>query len=241
MHRVAQRAANVVCWAARIGGLLFALLFLAFVIGEGLPPWSPHALGWLAINLGLLIAWKWEGLGGVITLAGYILFFFVDPHFLAYLWRPLTAVPAVAGALHILCWFELGMRNRRPQKLPQALWIVLGVFVLLSANEIFGNPPLMTPSRPSSAVVGSWHSPDVVLAVSPDGRLAGTIAGKRLAGARVSGNRSWFGKVMHWRTDYSINGKLDGEPVRGWIMVDGFALKADLISKNKMRSFEVVK
>jgi hypothetical protein len=106
------------------------------------------------------------------------------------------------------------MRDRRPRRLPQAVWIVLGTFVLLSANEVFGNPPLMTPSRPSAAVVGTWHSADVVLSVSPDGRLVGTIAGKRLAGARVSGNRSWFGKVMHWRTDCAVNGKLDGELVR---------------------------
>jgi len=229
------------CWAARIAGLLFALLFLAFLIGEGPPPWSPYMLGWLAINLGLLVAWKWEGLGGVITLAGYLLFFLVDRQFLAYLWRPLTAVPAVLAAVHVLCWFELGRRNRRPHPLPQAVWIVLGVFVLLSANEVFGNPPLMTPARPSAAVVGTWHSADVVLSVAADGHLAGTIAGKRLTGARVIGNRSWFGRVMHWRTDYSVKGRLEGEPVRGWLSIAGPALKADLISSGKMRSFEVVR
>jgi hypothetical protein len=241
MHRFLEPAAHVACWAARIVGLLFVLLFAAFLIGEGLPPWSPYALGWLAINVGLLVAWKWEGLGGVITLAGYILFLLVDRHFLAYLWRPLTAVPALVAAVHMLCWFQLGLKNRRPHPLPQAAWIMFGIFLLLSANEVFGNPPLMTPSRPSVAVLGTWHSADVVLSVAADGRLTGTVAGKRLNAARLSGNRSWFGKVMHWRTDYSIEGRLDGQPVRGWLTIAGPALKADLVSNGKMRSFEVVR
>lgn len=229
------------CWIARIAGLLFALFYCAFLIGEGPPPWSVYTLCWAAILSGLVLAWKWEGFGAAITLAGYVMFYLADRQFLAFSMRPLTAAPAVIAFVHVLSWFELGRRNRRPYPLPAAIWAGLALFLLLSINEVFGNPPLMTRRIPEPSIVGAWHSTDVALTLSLDGRLSGTVAGKRLSEARLTGNRTWFGKLMHWRTDYMINGRLEGQLVRGWVDVAGPALRADLLSGRKMRHFEVVR
>src|ERR1017187_7905581 len=65
-------------WTARIVGTLMFLLFLAFFLGEGPPHLSSltstERLQFLciaALFLGLVIAWKWEGLGGLITVAAF--------------------------------------------------------------------------------------------------------------------------------------------------------------------------
>ncbi len=76
---------------------------------------------------------------------------------------------------------------------------VLGLFLLLCANEIFGNPPLTTPDlRPGTELVGTWSSGDKTLTIRSDGTVTGTIVGT------IRYNRTWFGKLMHWRTDYII-------------------------------------
>ena len=66
------RAALAGRWTARILGTLVFLLYLAFVFGEGLPL-SSHLtvleklqfLGVAGLILGLPLAWKWEGAGGL--------------------------------------------------------------------------------------------------------------------------------------------------------------------------------
>ena len=72
----ARRAAVIGRWTARIAGTLMALFFLAFFVGEGFPnifrlPWreSLSVLAISAVVVGLLLAWKWEGLGGAVALA----------------------------------------------------------------------------------------------------------------------------------------------------------------------------
>jgi hypothetical protein len=68
------------------------------------------------------------------------------------------------------------------------LWIVLsvllGVFVLLCANEMFGQPPLMTGWGPPPAeFVGTWSAgegaQEIALTIGPNGAVSGTIAGRR--------------------------------------------------------------
>jgi hypothetical protein len=57
-------------WIARILGTLIALGFLTFVVAEGPPPLSPTFLCMAVTFAGLLLAWKWEGLGGLLILGG---------------------------------------------------------------------------------------------------------------------------------------------------------------------------
>lgn len=242
MPRFLDRAAQAACWAARIAGLLLALLFLAFVIGESLPrQWTLQlALQFLclfSIAAGLLLAWKWEGLGGLLTIAAFVLLCLTYGSFVSFAkWSPFTAIPAIVGLMHVLCWLRL--RGASPGRLPVAVWALLGVFVALCANEIFGAPPLMTPSRPIAAMVGTWHSQSVVLTVAADGALSGRIDDSPVESARVLGNRSWFGRLMRWRTDSVV----DGEGVTGFLWLAGTHLAGDVsTSDGRKHRFEVVR
>ena len=67
-------------WTARILGTLMVLLFLALLVGEGMPAVSQLTaseklsfLGMAGLTVGLLLAWKWEGLGGMVSVAGFAL------------------------------------------------------------------------------------------------------------------------------------------------------------------------
>jgi hypothetical protein len=246
---VAIKAARAACWAARIAGLLLALLFFAFVAGEGLPSrWNPELLtqflGLFGMAVGLLLAWKWEGLGGAVTLAAFALLLLANRHFVNWAgWSPLIELPAAVGLVHVLCWLSLGGAPRG--KLPGAIWLSLGIFVLLCANEMFGNPPLMTRRLPAANIVGAWHSPGdhpgIVLTVAPDGALSGAIDGRPLTGARIEGNRSWFGALMHWRADYVFRGALAGYPAQGLLQVAGPKLQGDVSIQGQIRRFTVTR
>jgi len=224
-------------WIARISGTLMVLFLLAFLVGEGPPPLARmtareqfYALGFGSLFVGLVIAWFWEGWGGLLSLSGWA--------FLAALarrppWDLPFSIPAVVGLLHLLCWWRL--RGPAPSLQPVSaaamarlkilyvlLWVSLAAFLLLSANEIFGNPPLMTRSgRQAVEMVGTWsaalttvsrqplpHEILAVLTIGPDGSVAGVIGGAELISGRLVPNRSWFGRLMNWRTDYVIRGTL---------------------------------
>jgi hypothetical protein len=100
-------------WFARFWGLAFAFSILALAIGEGFNPAKlktkelvltvPFGAAWL----GLLLGWKWEGLGGTLVVAGIAAFCLV--HFvLTGLGRfPGWAFPVIAvpGLLYLVSWF----------------------------------------------------------------------------------------------------------------------------------------
>ena len=238
--RLTWQAAFAGRWTARILGSLMVLFVLTFVFGEGPPPLlrmtareQLYALGMGSLFLGLAVAWFWEGWGGLLSLLGWAL--------LAVLakkpaWDLPFSIPAAMGLLHLLSWWRL----RGPAPPPEALdWatgprartfvlllsISLGAFLLLCANEIFGQPPLMTPAGPPPAGLGgTWYAnlttvsgrplPDeilVVFTIGPDGSVSGTLSGAALTNGQFLPNRSWFGRLMHWRTPYQIRGTLSQE------------------------------
>jgi hypothetical protein len=68
-------------WIARVLGIVLVGLLLLIAVGEGVPSPFSHpfviTMGLLAIilvPLGILLAWRWEFLGGIMSLAGRILF-----------------------------------------------------------------------------------------------------------------------------------------------------------------------
>lgn len=97
----------VVRWAARLVGAAIFLLMGMIAIGEGVPnPWGQpagvnaqlHLM--LAIWLGLMVGWKWEGLGAVLVLGGTTLFCAVQGDFMggiAWFWL-------LTGAGYLFCW-----------------------------------------------------------------------------------------------------------------------------------------
>jgi hypothetical protein len=250
------RAAVVGRWIARIMGTLMALFYLAFVVGEGPPPLfrlglqqNLHFLGLTALFLGLLLAWKWDLWGGLIPLAGFVLLFAVDARSMGR-GLALFLAPLAVAVLSLLCWW--GLRAGPPAggvawQAPRPALIVAGacvtVFVALCANEIIGNPPLMTPSlRPPAAMLGEWSGAtrafvrpasdtlDVVFVIHPDGFVTGSIGDAAVLAGRIECNRSWFGKLMNWRADYAIRGRLShAVQVTGHVAGDQFS--APLMSK----------
>ena len=68
---------TVATWTARIVGSLILLLILAFAIGEGVPNplhglvrRNPLTFALVTMMVGLVLAWKWEGIGGLLILGG---------------------------------------------------------------------------------------------------------------------------------------------------------------------------
>ena len=99
-------------WTARAIGTLLAALLLTFMIGEGYNPFTMkladavHTLFMpVAVVIGLLLAWKWELLGGALTVIGMAGFFALD--FLKSGRLPtgwLLYVLALPGLLYLLSW-----------------------------------------------------------------------------------------------------------------------------------------
>jgi hypothetical protein len=114
--------------------------------------------------------------------------------------------------------------------------VALAMFVLLCANEMFAQPPLMTPAfRPSPELVGSWQGdlklPQEVavdLRVDVDGSVHGAIGNAAVIEGRITFNRSWFGRLMNWRTDYLIRGRLSGALESGGAAGHRFAAPLNL-------------
>ena len=222
---------------ARILGTLMVLFLLAFVFGEGLPRFSEmtgrerlYSLGLGGLFLGLILAWRWEGWGGLLSVLGW--------GFLAVPGRRppsdlVLTLPAAVGLLHLLCWWRLrgsappagpvdAAKSARTRTLFAVLWTTLAAFLVLCANEMFGQPPLMTPVGPPAAeMVGTWQAslttvsrqplPDeipVAFTIGPDGSVSGSIGRATLTNGRFVRNRSWFGRLLNWRTEYQIRGTL---------------------------------
>ena len=108
-----RTATLVLRWTARVLAALMAGLVLLFLIGEGFHPsrlkpseWTlmvPFFVTWL----GLCLGWRWEGLGGLLVVAGMGSFYFIHfaqtgfgrfPNGFAF---PLLAAP---GILFLLYW-----------------------------------------------------------------------------------------------------------------------------------------
>jgi hypothetical protein len=216
-------------WTARIVGTLMFLLFLAFFFGEGPPHLSSltsterlQFLCMASLFLGLIIAWKWEGLGGLITVAGFAFMVAINTSHLR-MWA--LCIPAIVGAVHILSWSRLRVgapAGLAPWHMPRSVVIsllgALAVFALLCANEMFGQPPLMTPTlRPDSDLLGAWqgipilapvnHPVSAEFIIHSDGSVTGAIGDATVTG-RITYGRSWFGRLLNMNSPYRITGQL---------------------------------
>jgi signal transduction histidine kinase len=99
-----------VCWMARIIAGLLAALLLAFAIGQGGPP-NPFAgslpeaaetFAMFGIFLGLLIGLKWQGIGGILIIAGMIVFHIVERKFFLNLFFGCFELTAI---LYLISWY----------------------------------------------------------------------------------------------------------------------------------------
>lgn len=82
-------------------------------------------------------------------------------------------IPAAVGCLHVICWARLRSAAPDGAAFPVARGLVvagcvaIGLFLVLCANEIFGNPPFMTaPLNPGSNLAGTWTSANASLTIT---------------------------------------------------------------------------
>jgi hypothetical protein len=112
------------------------------------------------------------------------------------------SIPAAIGALHLCSWWmlrEFKVVPPLPRAVAWAIFVPLAIFGLLSANEMLGQPPLMAGSARS--IAGTWVDGETRIVIAPDGAVSGS-----LGAGTVAANRTWFGRLLHWRSDYLIRG-----------------------------------
>jgi hypothetical protein len=103
---------TVIRWVARIIALLLTVVVLMFVTGEGV---NVSTMGtddivmgavFLIMWLGLIIAWRWEGIGGLLTTGGTMLFILMDYIFTGHVLRFwMFFAFLIPGLLFLYCWW----------------------------------------------------------------------------------------------------------------------------------------
>ncbi|MCB0172521.1 MAG: hypothetical protein KDJ97_18405 [Anaerolineae bacterium] len=111
-HGTVKYSTIIVRWIARIWGVASILFVLAFLLGEGLSPTQITPTEWIQLLLfpfsvmgGLLLAWRWEGVGGGLTLVSFVMFYLLHYVVSGNLPQgPFFGLVAAPGLLFLLCW-----------------------------------------------------------------------------------------------------------------------------------------
>ncbi len=100
----------IIRWIARIVGLLYIAFFLLMLIGEGLSSSQETnlltfraGLGFVFVFIffaGLILAWKWEGIGGLVAIGGTIGFSVTIQEY-----SMMILIMAAPALLFLVCWY----------------------------------------------------------------------------------------------------------------------------------------
>ena len=108
-------------WFARILGTPVALFFLFMLIGDFLDSsyysdyslylWEIFSLiGMYLMSVGIIVAWIWEGIGGLLTVGGFILayamYLFVSKIPFIMFSFLLHVLFLISGLLFLFCWWQ---------------------------------------------------------------------------------------------------------------------------------------
>ncbi|MEE9554127.1 MAG: hypothetical protein V3W18_07480 [candidate division Zixibacteria bacterium] len=101
---------------ARFLGSVLFLMIIMFAFGEGIP--NPFALSFAeAITFfsfvimlgGLIAAWRYEGIGGLIVLVGYLIFAIANP---GSVMIDMVSIFPLTGLLFLIYWWVLEKQFR---------------------------------------------------------------------------------------------------------------------------------
>lgn len=114
---------RILRWSARVLSVLAVGIVLLFAIGEGLNLAHFNARELvlfvffpLGVCLGMVVAWRWEGLGGGITAASLAAFYLL--HRLSSSGFPrgfAFVVLAAPGFMFLLCWLWTRSTSKTPE------------------------------------------------------------------------------------------------------------------------------
>ena len=119
-----SKTLQVVRWIARVSAGFSAALILMFFIGEGLSEGfepllhmsvreSLMMVAFVAVWLGLLLGWKWELYGGLLTACGIVAFYLVAYLFSGTLPRvPFPLIFASPSLLFLYCGLQTRKKPR---------------------------------------------------------------------------------------------------------------------------------
>ena len=107
-----KSAVTIIRRIARIWSIVIVVFFLVFIIAHAVNPEepSPTPIEWvgmaffpIGVIVGLILAWQWEELGGIITIVSVLTF-----HAWVLIVRgrsggPVPALSAVPGVLFLIC------------------------------------------------------------------------------------------------------------------------------------------
>lgn len=78
-YMTAERLVAVLRWVARIWSIASVGLLCAFLFGEGLPPLTVKAMLFpFGVMLGLILAWCFERIGGLLAVVCMLLFYMLE-------------------------------------------------------------------------------------------------------------------------------------------------------------------
>lgn len=121
------KVVTVACWIARIASGLAAGLILLIFLGEGIAGGfetllhlsireTAMMIAFFAVWLGLVLGWRWELAGGLLTVCGMIAFYLLDYAFSGTFPRgPFFLLIAFPSLLFIYCGLET-RRSRKPEQ-----------------------------------------------------------------------------------------------------------------------------
>jgi hypothetical protein len=127
VKRVCALWVTCVRWSARTIALILAAFVLLFIVGEGPPPLYVLA-PWLVVLAGFALGWRYEALGGVLILAGFIWFNVAELRATGHLLR--------FGAFHLLL-------------IPAVLFLVAWCGQLLTSETARAPAPRRSAERPA--------------------------------------------------------------------------------------------
>ena len=126
---------------------------------------------------------------------------------------------------------------RLPRSAAVSLLAALAVFLLLCANEMFGQPPLMTPTlHPGDGLAGNWHgagSISVEFLIHWDGSVTGSVGEAAITAGHITYGRSWFGRLLHMNSPYRVTGRLSGGRFTAPFQRTGDVLDGSLFLRNR--------
>ena len=123
-REIAGKTVPLVRWIARVSAGVTAALILLIFIGEGLAEGFEPILhlpvrenvvmvAFIAVWLGLLLSWKWELYGGLLTVCGLAAFYLLEYLFSGTLPRgPFFLIFASPSLMFIYCGLQSRMKPR---------------------------------------------------------------------------------------------------------------------------------